>query len=66
MVDLFGLFLNYTVFFERIHYLLVIILIIVILLSDRSPNSMLDIYNLYFSYWRNNFIFSFWNKLEKK
>ena len=44
MFDLFGLILNYTVFFERMHYLLVIILIIliiVILLSDRSPNNML-------------------------
>ena len=80
MVDLFGLFLNYTVFFERIHYLLVIILIIVILLSDRSPNSMLAwiftiyifpiggiiLYFLFGINWRKNRIVSNKMKGEEK
>ena len=80
MVDLFGLFLNYTVFFERIHYLLVIILIIVILLSDRSPNNMLAwiftiyifpiggiiLYFLFGINWRKNRIVSNKMKGEEK
>ena len=80
MFDLFGLILNYTVFFERMHYLLVIIFIIVILLSDRSPNNMLAwiftiyvfpvggiiLYFLFGINWRKNRIVSNKMKGEEK
>lgn len=80
MVDIFSSILNYTVFFERIHYLLVVILIIVILLSDRSPNAMLAwiftiyifpiggiiLYFLFGINWRKNRIVSKKMKGEEK
>ena len=80
MFDLFGLILNYTVFFERMHYLLVIIFIVVILLSDRSPNNMLAwiftiyvfpvggiiLYFLFGINWRKNRIVSKKMKGEEK